>query len=225
LSENIEYLKVNLPEQKNYEYAYGLAFKLAAEKLSNIKDLEKQCLKSGSECQISGIERSISLKYLNRIYRVKLPEIIVSSGKEPVELRDKILILHYLTIAKGTPLAENLITYQELEEGAAYYPSFFKRTIKPLIDFFGPYPEKLKQYSAELGSHYVKYGDFAVTIPAFRYIPITLVLWKGDDEFPPNGNILFDSTILDYLSVEDVNILSQTIVWKLVKSFQQDKSK
>ncbi len=66
----------------------------------------------------------------------------------------------------------------------------------------------------------MNYGDIAVTIPAFSRVPITLVLWRGDDEFPPNANILFDSTILDYLSAEDVNVLCQTIAWQLVKSFQ-----
>ncbi|GAI34732.1 unnamed protein product, partial [marine sediment metagenome] len=48
----------------------------------------------------------------------------------------------------------------------------------------------------------------------------TLVLWRGDEEFPPSGSIMFDATISDYLSAEDITVLCQTIAWKLVKSLK-----
>jgi hypothetical protein len=220
LSENIDHLSVSLPDQKNYEISYGLALKLAGEKLANIDDLEAQCRKSGSTCQLRGSSRTILLNYLARTYQVTLPEISISIPNEPekIELRDQILILHYLTQAKGTPLSNQLIAFKELHEGATYFPTFFKRAVKPLIDYFGQNPEKLISASENMGGSKADFGDVAVTIPAFSRIPITLVLWKGDEEFPPDANILFDSTILDYLPVEDVIVLSQTITWKLVKS-------
>jgi hypothetical protein len=224
LNNKTNYTNISLPDQKNYEYSYGLAFKLASDKLSNVKDIESQCQKSGSVCQISENRQTIDLQYLNRPFRVCLPDITVSmvDSDEKVELRDKILILHYITRAKGTPLSNKLITYQELQEGSTYYPSFFKRAIKPLIDCFGQLPERLLAVSETIGGYKANYGDIAVCIPAFNRTPITLVLWKGDEEFPPNASILFDSTILDYLSVEDVNILCQTIVWGLARSVQTD---
>jgi len=220
MNNNIEHLSVILPDQKNYEVAYGLAFKLAGEKLSKMEDLEGQCLKSDSICRIKDSSRSIVLKYLNREYQITLPEINISlsDSAEPVELRDKILILHYLTRASGIPLSGQLIAYQELKEGAIYFPSFFKRAVKPLIDTFGNNPQLLLDASSEMGGGKTELGDLAVTISAFSRVPITLVIWRGDEEFPPNANILFDSTILDYLPVEDVNVLCQTISWRLVKT-------
>jgi hypothetical protein len=216
---NFERRFISLPDQKDYELSYGLAFKLAGEKLSGLPDLEEQCLRSESICRIANSSRNIILKYLNRTYEIALPDVTVKvqNNGEKVELRDKILILHYFTRAKGTPLSHNLISYQELQEGATYYPTFIKRAIKPLIDHFGPDPSRLLDISAELGGLKANFGDVAVTIPAFSRVPITLALWKGDQEFPPNANILFDSTILDYLSAEDVNVVCQTIAWQLVK--------
>jgi hypothetical protein len=49
-------------------------------------------------------------------------------------------------------------------------------------------------------------------------VSLGLVLWKGDEEFPPEGNILFDSSITGYLPVEDIVILAETVVWKLIKA-------
>jgi hypothetical protein len=222
MNENIENLRISLPEQKNYDYAYGLAFKLASDKLSHLDNLEEQCRKSGSTCELGGDRPSIDLNYLNREYRISLPDVNIGvlGNDDNVELRDKILILHYFLQAKGTPLSNNLITYKELQEGAAYYPSFFKRAIKPLMDYFGNMPDRIIPLSEELGGIKTDHGDASVIIPAFARVPVSLVLWKGDDEFPPNANILFDNTILDYLPVEDVNILCQTIVWRLVKALK-----
>jgi hypothetical protein len=222
---NKDNLSFSLPDQKNYEQSYGLAFKLACEKLSALTDLSEQCRKSGSSYQISNDGRTIVLKYLNRVYQVVLPEIniIPRDGADKVELRDKILILHYLVRAAGTPLSGRLIAYPELQEGASYYPSFFNRSVKPLVDSFGLYPERLLEASREMGGYKANLGDVAVVIPAFDRIPLILVIWRGDAEFPPNANVLFDSTILDYLPAEDINVLCQTVSWKLVRALQAAK--
>jgi hypothetical protein len=220
MNKNSDKTKITLPESQNYEYAYGLAFKLASEKLSNLIDLKEQCRRSNSVCEIAEGRQSVILSYLNRQYRISLPDINISLLGMPkeVELRDKILILHYFTQAKGTVCSNTPIAYQELQEGSAYYPSFFKRAIKPLIDYFGQNPERLLVAAKDLGGYNANYGDASVTIPAFSCVPVTLVTWKGDEEFPPDASILFDGTILDYLTVEDINILCQTIVWRLAKT-------
>ena len=61
----------------------------------------------------------------------------------------------------------------------------------------------------------------AVTINAFKRVPITFVLWRGDEEFPPDGSILFDATVSDYLSIEDINVLCERITWKLVRLLKE----
>jgi hypothetical protein len=136
-------------------------------------------------------------------------------------MRDKILILHYLTQAKGTPVTNKITAFRELPEGANYFPTFSKRAIKPLLDHFGREPERLIGAAEKLGGHKVDYGDVAVTINAFSYVPITLVLWRGNGEFVPEGSILFDNTISDYLSTEDINVLCETISWRLVKYLKE----
>jgi hypothetical protein len=201
------------------EYGYELAYKLACEQLANIDDIEQQCLKSSAQCQIVDSKRVITTEYLNQSCLISLPDIEMSlmDSEEVIPLRDKILILHYLSQAKGTPLTNKIISYKELPEGSNYFPTFSKRTIKPILDHFGKEPERLVDVAAKFGGHKVDYGDVAVTINAFPRVPITFVLWKGDEDFPPEGNILFDSTIPDYLSTEDINVLCEAIAWRLVR--------
>jgi hypothetical protein len=210
------------PNVKDYEHGYGLAYKLACEQLVRLDDIEQQCRQSGAKYKVIDSKTVINLEYLNRSYQITLPEIEISltDSEEGVPLRDKILILHYLIQAKGTPASNKMIAYKELPEGANYFPTFFKRAIKPIVDHFGNQPDRLPDIAGMVGGYKADYGDIAVTINAFSRVPITFILWGGDEEFPPEGNIIFDGNISDYLTTEDINVLCEAIAWRLVKSLR-----
>lgn len=213
-----------LPKQRHYDQAYALACKLAGEELAKTRNLEQLCRQSGARYSETDSQKVITLEYLNRTYQVTLPnaEVTLVGSQEEVPIKDKVLILHYLTRARGTSIANRMITFKEIADGALYSPTFAKRTIKPIVDNFGDKPERLVATANKLGGFKVDYGDVAVTINAFPYVPITLVLWRGDEEFTPSGNIMFDATVTDYLPTEDITVLCETITWKLVKSLKQD---
>jgi len=200
-----------------WERGFDLSYRVACEQLAKIGDIEEQCRRSGA--RYLG-PHEIVIDYLNQPYHIMIPEgkiVLEDSGTE-TPLRDKILILHYFTGAKGTPATGKSIAYKQLQGGVSYFPAFSQRVIGPLVKNFGRGPELLRNAAAKLGGCEADYGDLSVTINAFDQVPITLVLWKGDEEVAPNGNMLFDANISDYLSTEDVTVLSETIVWKLVKN-------
>jgi hypothetical protein len=203
--------------QGSREQGFELSYNLAREQLAKINDTEEQCRKSGAQCV--GLNKII-IDYLNQPYHITIPdgEISLTDSKTEVPMKDKILILHYFTLSKGTPPTGILINYKQLPGGVSYFPAFSQRAINPFVKHFGQKPELLIELSAKLGGYKADHGDVSVTIDAFNHVPITFALWKGDDEFPPNGGILFDANISDYLSTEDITVLCETIVWKLVKS-------
>ena len=208
---------LTLPISKNGEYGYELAYRLACEQLVKIDDIEEQCHKSGAQYLDS--QQVIALQYLNQPYLITLPNVEISlmDKEEEVPILDKILLLHYFTQAKGTPISNKLISFKELPEGAGYFPTFYNRAIKPLVTYFGNEPHRLPDMAKLLGGHKADYGDVSVTINALSRVPLTLVLWKGDAEFPPEGSIMFDRTISDYLPTEDIIWLCQNTTWRLVK--------
>jgi hypothetical protein len=208
--------RLKLPGLNVREYANELAYKLAREQLAGINDIEQQCRQSGALYIHS--EKAIILNHLNQSYRISFPEgeVSLTAGEKAITMRDKILILHYFTQAKGTPLSNKMITYKELPDGINYFPVFAKRAIQPLVTFFGSEPEQLLKTAEALGGSKADYGDVAVTINAFSRVPVTIVLWKGDAEFAPQGSLMFDSTISDYLTNDDIHTLCENIAWRLV---------
>jgi len=210
---------LSLPEKKGYDQAYELAYTLARDKLKNTDNITEQCRKSDTQYQKLDSQEVLIVCYLNQFYSITFPdiEIMLNNSSTIVPIRDRLLILHYLNTAKGTSISEKVITFHELPEGAIYFPTFSKRTLTPLANHFGKNVELLMKTGEKLGGQKLNYGDAGLKILAFPRIPITIVIWKGDTEFPASGNILFDTTITDYLPTEDIIVLCETITWKLIR--------
>lgn len=210
----------SLPSAGKPAPAVNQAFQIAKARLLQTDDVAELCRQSGTRCGFGPAARSISVEYLRQPYVVSLDDgEITSQGHEAtVTIREKLLILHYLLTAKGTPPLRKIITFQELPEGHVYYPTFLKRAVQPLVSNFGSEPGLLLPEVEKLGGVSVELGDAAVRIHAFPCVPITIALWKGDEEFEARGSILFDAGIPDYLPTEDITVLCETISWKLIRS-------
>ncbi len=135
--------------------------------------------------------------------------------EQAVPLHAQIIFLHYL--AQATPAAPEgrLVSFKELPGGNIYVGPFTNRTIRPLLKYFGAQPEKLLAAGAKLGGKSAGVGEFSVTVPALPKIPVTFVIWPGDGEFPPSGNILFDSSAPKHLPAEDYVVLCGLVLNKL----------
>ncbi len=130
--------------------------------------------------------------------------------------------MHYLVTASGAPLSGRPLSYKELPEGMAYYPTFAKRAVKPLLDNFAANAELLIAAAGKLGGKKTEGGDASFVINALPRVPVTVTLWWADGEFPAEGSLLFDSSITGYLPTEDITVLCEIMAWKLVKMSHQD---
>jgi hypothetical protein len=206
------------------EQPLQLAYELAREKLSGM-DIKQQCSRSGAEYVRHDM---VTIEYFDQSYAMAVPGMEISfrdslrrCGK--VDLTDRILMLHYLITAKGTPATGKLIGLKQLPGGMCEHASFSREVLTPLLARFGREPEQLVEAAAKLGGVKASYGSVAVSIEAFPKVSVVIVLWRGDDEFPPNAGILFDSTVSDYLSTEDISVLCQRLVEKLTRSGQEER--
>ena len=165
-------------------------------------------------------QKSLSLSYYGRPVKVDAEPVAVTASDDGPELplAEQALILHYLVKASGKEPTGQWITFREVPSGEFYWSAFVKRAKAPLVSFFGSRPELLLELAPKVGGEAAEdlAGDAAVIIKAFPKVPLFLQLWAGDDEFPADGNVLFDQTITGYLSTEDIAWAAGLPIYKMM---------
>lgn len=174
--------------------------------------------------QRSGFEtcddQSFRIPFLDSLYRVSYPqfEFRTESGeKKEIPIQEQVLILHYLLGAGTAPLIENWISYREIPEASFYFSVFVKRAIDPLKKVFGKNLSGFSKAAHVLSGKVIAYGDVGFEFLIFPKIPIRVILWEGDHEFTTEANIVFDETIKDILSPEDIAWMSGMLVYGLIR--------
>lgn len=202
----------NTIQPGGFERGYEESAAIAYNKLStaNIDDI---CHRLGA---VQETKTTLSLVFIGQTYHINFAEHQINMGATPAELSIQLIILHYLTGANFPERQIRPITFNELKEGFVYYPTFLKRCVKPLIEYFGHNPQKLVQAGKPLGAVSIERGDGAIYLQALPRIGINIVLWRGDEELPTAGTVYFSSDIEDYLPTEDIAVLGQSCAYQLI---------
>ncbi|MEE9115600.1 MAG: DUF3786 domain-containing protein [Thermoplasmata archaeon] len=200
-------------EEEDMKKDFELAFKKSWDDLQSMdpNDVARRSLAGYDDA-----ESVFSLKFMGTEYRVKRDERVVADIKgERTNPFYAFLIIHYLVRAKDIPLANEHISFRELYGGDVYYQAFKSRAIDFIRREFENRPEELVQKGIRMGGEKADLGDFSVIIPVFPRIPLTIVLWLGDDEVPTSANILLDKTAGDHLHTEDIAAISEDLARRL----------
>ena len=207
-----------MPRSDDYQTSVALA--VAELKNLNPKRLENR---TGAQYFVEDAQEGLILFYFGQARRITWPEVRVTpgNGQGEIPLPEQILILHYVLNALGEPLTGRTIDFRQVPEGGFYWSAFVSRAKKPLLSTFGHDLQLYLKVAASLGGEPLPLGDAAARFMAFPRVPITHVLWKGDEEFAPEATILFDETISQYLPTEDIAALSGASVYRLMGAAHQ----
>jgi hypothetical protein len=198
---------------------YNQAVELAINELKD-KDPKLIAATSGADFK-TGVDGQtvLDLNFLNRKVIVTWPDCRFSfkASQDEIPIQQQILLLHYLNGAKGNQTTGDWIAYQEVPDGRFYLDAFLRRAKNPMVQVFGNRPEDLVELTRRLyGAIPFDHGDLSVVVQALPWISVALILWRGDDEFPPEGNLLFDRSISNILSAEDIAWLAGMIIYPIM---------
>ncbi len=138
-----------------------------------------------------------------------------------ITLVSRIVIFHYLLTASGLPETGDLIPYEDIPGCRPYLPVFESRVTRPLVSAFGFNRDAFAEAGAALGARPRDFGDVSFTLNALPMIPLTFILWEGDQEFPPSVKVLFDRSVDDYLPLEDITVIAKLASTRIVKAARQ----
>lgn len=201
---------------------YNEAFELGRRALEGTDPGVLAGLAGAGLLETSEERTSMSLNFLGREVVVSWPDLDIrpAGSDEILPVQQRVLIVHYLTGALssgGSPVTGEWIAYQEVPDGRFYLDAFVKRAKQPLLAGFGERPDLLTELAGmAYGAVPLDHGDVSVVVRALPLVPIALILWRGDDEFPPEANLLFDRNVSGLLSAEDIAWLAGMVVYPLV---------
>jgi hypothetical protein len=200
-----------MPRIDDYKAACRLARKTLAE-----EPLERLLVRSGFEA-LEG--SALNVPFLNHIYRLSYPGLefkeALGDGRE-VPLQEQVLILHYLESDLPAMRSCDWVAYREIPGATFYFGAFVKRAVDPLKKAFGQNLEGFRRAAERLKGTPLEVGDAGFEFIVFPKVPIRLVLYTGDEEFPAEANILFERGIERGLSPEDVAWMAGMLVYRLI---------
>ena len=187
------------------ENGHKEAVKLAIEKLADV-DFNKRCSRLGLPIPLNN---TLSLKFLGADMILRMPDFqLFREQNEPAKPGDRILLLHYLLNDLKIYETSELISFRQLPGGIFYYEPFLARSIRPMVNRFGNDIDLLKKNLNRYNWQPIDVGDFGARIHVFGKLYVTLLYRLGDEEFPPDAELLFDASIKHVLSTEDAAVLA-----------------
>jgi hypothetical protein len=160
----------------------------------------------------------IELAFAGETYRIDVEKReVCAADNDEVPIVRRILTLHYLVTAKDVPLTGKKVGFAQIPGASTYLGPFKGRVLRPLVKSFGNDVNELVEVGRRVGAVKREFGDASITVNAFPKVPITYVLWRGDEEFPAEGQVMFDASIVSFLPLEDIVVVSSEIVYSLLK--------
>jgi hypothetical protein len=168
---------------------------------------------------------SFQLEVWSRPIVLSFPTFLACDAKsmQPISPFTQALILYYFTTADGAPIAGKWIAFSELPDGRFYNQAFQGYTGGELARHFKSDSQAFLAQAEKAGGILLPQapGDAAFRFQALPRMPLQVVYWQGDEDFPSSYQVLFDASAANYLPTDGCAILGSTLTGRIIgKTFK-----
>lgn len=155
---------------------------------------------------------SLSIRCLGRDYLVGPDGAIAATG--PLSPWIQILLLHYVRTRGTAAISGTWVSFADLKAGLMKATSFARECEEPLRQLFDRDPRPVEQALRRLDGLRQEGTPAPVAWKLFALprVPVLLLYWPHDEEFPSQIKILFDMTADRFLDVESLTFLIEGLV-------------
>lgn len=141
-------------------------------------------------------------------------QILSFENDEPLSIFARLNIYTLLWYCReNIYLQNNWVPFRSLKDASPFGPAFQKTVIDIYSATFSGHTAELRAAFEKLGGKKLPHSDAGYELQAFACIPVRFLFWDGDDEFPAQSNILFDTSATDCIHVESlVSIADEAVV-------------
>ncbi|MBQ2445666.1 MAG: DUF3786 domain-containing protein [Oscillospiraceae bacterium] len=158
---------------------------------------EEMALRSGAKWD----GKAFTLTLLGTEYAISHPEYTLTPDNAPLPLQT--FLLRFLLEGKKGAVSTDYKTFREMPWGELYIQPFTGRVLTRAAFTFGTRIDKFRKAAEALGGLPLSHGDAGYEFELTDNYRLRLLVWEGDDEFPPNAQLLYTDNFVTGFSAED----------------------
>ena len=170
-----------------------------------------------SEVGWDGSEFTVTL--LGRQFAIAHPDYAIralDNGPVP-PLPTQTFLLRYLLESRDVAWMGQWKTFREMPWGEMYIKPYTGRVLTRAAFTFGTRVAVFQAAAEKMGALPLKNGDAGYQFDLIGGYRMRLLVWEGDDEFPPNAQVLYSDNCAEGFAAED-RVVAGDILISTVKS-------
>ena len=163
--------------------------------------------------------KAFTLTLLGRSYEIRHPkyEIIALDGGALPPLPCQTFLLRYLLESKKIPWGGSWKTFREMPWGEMYIKPYTGRVLTRAAFTFGTRVDAFRAACEKMGAVALSHGDAGYQFTLIDNYQIQILVWEGDEEFPPNAQVIYSDNFAEGFAAED-RVVSGDILISTIKS-------
>ena len=150
-------------------------------------------------------EKEFYVNLLGRTYAIAHPDYTIRAvdGGAIPPLPTQTFLLRWLLEGKDVAWNGEWKTFREMPWGEMYIKPYTGRVLTRAAFTFGTRLAAFKAACEKMGATAVKHGDAGYQFDLTGNFKMQILVWEGDDEFPPNAQVLYSANFADGFAAED----------------------
>ena len=183
----------NHKEEIPFSYYEGLFAKLEPQEAS----------RRLTDIQWDGKEFYVNL--LGRAYAIAHPVYAIRAldGGNVPPLPTQTFLLRYLLEGRTVAAVGNWLTFREMPWGELYIKPYTGRVLTRAAFTFGTRVASFRKAAEAMGGQAVSHGDAGYRFTLIGQYEMQILVWEGDEEFPPNAQVLYSDNFADGFAAEE----------------------
>ena len=150
-------------------------------------------------------EKEFYVNLLGREYAISHPEYAIraTDGGSVPPLPTQTFLLRYLLEGKSVRSAGQWLTFREMPWGELYIKPYTGRVLTRAAFTLGTRMDTFRTAAEKMGAVPVDHGDAGFRFNLIGDYAMQILVWEGDEEFPPNAQILYSDNFAEGFAAED----------------------
>lgn len=158
--------------------------------------------------------KAFAVTLLGTTYTITWPEYsITPSTVLPVQT----FLLRYLLESKDVAWNGTWKTFREMPWGEMYITPYTGRVLTRAAFTFGTRVAAFKAACEKMGATVLPHGDAGYQFDFIGGYRIQIMVWEGDDEFPPNAQVIYSDNFEQGFAAED-RVVAGDILISVIKA-------